>query len=162
MLKKVLLLLLTVLVIIQFFHPGRNKAGRSQPNNIAVIHPVPGNVKTILDKACADCHSNNTEYPWYSKIQPVDWWLTDHINEGKDELNFDEFANYDLRRQYHKLEEIGKTVKENEMPLESYTWIHKNAQLNEEEKDILITWADGIRNAMKEKYPADSLERKKK
>ena len=161
MFRKIVLLLLAILVIIQFFHPSRNKAAGMQPNNIAAIHPVPANVKAVLDKACMDCHSNNTVYPWYSKIQPVDWWLTHHINEGKGELNFDEFALYNLRRQYHKLEEIGKTVKENEMPLDSYTWIHKEARLTEEEKTTLISWADAIRTGMKAKYPADSLERKK-
>jgi Haem-binding domain len=161
MLKKILLFLLAALVIIQFLHPGRNKSEAMQPNNIAGVYPVPGNVKTILDKACADCHSNNTVYPWYSKIQPVDWWLTHHINEGKDELNFDEFATYNLRRQYHKLEEISKTVKEEEMPLNSYTWIHTNSRLTEDEKNMLITWAEAIRKGMKEKYPVDSLERKK-
>ncbi|MCW3118218.1 MAG: cytochrome [Chitinophagaceae bacterium] len=162
MLKKILLFLLAVLVIIQFFHPGRNRAEGSQPNNILKIHPVPAQVKTILDKACADCHSNNTVYPWYSKIQPVDWWLTNHINEGKDKLNFDEFENYNLRRQYHSLEDISKTVKENDMPLNSYTWIHADARLTEEEKNILISWADAIRTVMKGTYPADSLERKKR
>ena len=130
MLKKVLLSLLAILVIIQFFHPQRNKAENDQPKNITKIYPVSSNGKTILDKACADCHSNNTAYPWYSKIQPVDWWLTHHINEGKEELNFDEFAGYDLRRQYHKMEEIIKVIKEDEMPLNSYTWVHKDAPAN--------------------------------
>jgi len=161
MLRKIVLLFLAILVIIQFFHPSRNKAAGAQPNNIDAVHPVPANVKAVLDKACMDCHSNNTVYPWYSKIQPVDWWLTHHINEGKGELNFDEFAVYNLRRQYHKLEEIGKTVKENEMPLDSYTWIHHEARLTEEEKTTLISWADAIRTEMKAKYPTDSLERKK-
>jgi Haem-binding domain len=161
MLKKILLFLLAALVIIQFLHPERNQSEAVQPNNIAGVYPVPANVKTILEKACIDCHSNNTIYPWYSKIQPVDWWLSHHINEGKDELNFDEFANYNLRRQYHKLEEITKTVKEDEMPIGSYTWIHANARLSAEEKKTLIDWVEVIRTSMKEKYPVDSLERKK-
>ncbi|MES1216742.1 MAG: heme-binding domain-containing protein [Bacteroidota bacterium] len=161
MIRKILLGLLAVLIIIQFFHPEKNKSESKQTGNIAGVYEVPADVKAILDKACADCHSNNTVYPWYSKIQPVDWWLDNHIAEGKEELNFDEFAKYSLSRQYHKLEELTKTVKEGEMPLNSYTWIHTNARLKEEEKNALINWADTIRTGMREKYPVDSLVRKK-
>jgi len=162
MVKKILFVLLIILIVIQFFHPARNKAEGEQPNNVSKLYPVSPDVKNILDKACMDCHSNNTAYPWYSKIQPVDWWMTHHVNEGKRELNFDEFATYNLRRQYHKLEEVMKQVKDNEMPINSYTWIHKDAILTTAEQNGLINWADSIRNEMKRKYPIDSLERKNK
>ena len=162
MVKKIVFVLLIILIVIQFFHPARNKAEGEQPNNVSKLYPVSPDVKNILDKACMDCHSNNTAYPWYSKIQPVDWWMTHHVNEGKRELNFDEFATYNLRRQYHKLEEVMKQVKNNEMPISSYTWIHKDAILTTAEQNGLINWADSIRNEMKRKYPIDSLERKNK
>ena len=162
MVKKILFVLLIILIVIQFFHPARNKAEGEQPNNVSKLYPVSSDVKNILDKACMDCHSNNTAYPWYGKIQPVDWWMTHHVNEGKRELNFDEFATYNLRRQYHKLEEVMKQVKDNEMPISSYTWIHKDAILTTAEQNGLINWADSIRNEMKRKYPIDSLERKNK
>jgi hypothetical protein len=161
MLKKILVFLLVALIIIQFIHPSRNEALNEPENNIAKIYSVPPGIKTILDKACMDCHSNNTTYPWYSKIQPVDWWMTHHVNEGKRELNFDEYTTYNLRRQYHKMEEIAEEVKNGAMPLNSYTWIHKEAVLTSAEKDSIINWADGIRAAMKAKYPLDSLERKR-
>ena len=162
MVKKIVFVLLIILIVIQFFHPARNKAEGGQPNKVSTLYPVSSEVKSILDKACMDCHSNNTAYPWYSKIQPVDWWMTHHVNEGKRELNFDEFATYNLRRQYHKLEEVMKQVKDNEMPISSYTWIHKDAILTTAEQNGLINWADSIRNEMKRKYPIDSLERKNK
>lgn len=162
MLKKILLALLVILIIMQFFHPSRNIAQGGQPNHISKQYTVSPEVATILGKACYDCHSNYTTYPWYSKIQPVDWWMTNHILEGKKELNFDEFTLYNPRRQYHKLDEIMKEVKEGDMPLNSYTWIHKDALLNEAEKNTLINWANGIREEMKTKYPVDSLERPKK
>src|SRR5215510_6161257 len=97
MFKRILLVLLVILIIIQFIHPARNISKSEQPNNIASTYQVPDSVKRILDKACMDCHSNNTRYLWYFKIQPVDWWLTNHINEGKRELNFDEFNNRSAR-----------------------------------------------------------------
>lgn len=161
MLKKILLILLVLLVIIQFIHPKRNKAEGLQANSIETVHPVPGNVKSILTKACLDCHSNNTRYPWYTKFQPVDWWIAKHINEGKEHLNLDEYTNRSLRYQFHKMEEIVEQVKEDHMPLRSYTWIHKDAVLTEEEKNILIDWATSIQENMKAKYPIDSLIRKR-
>jgi hypothetical protein len=159
MLKKILLVLLIVLIVIQFIHPARNISKTTQSNNIATIYQVPDSVKTILDKGCLDCHSNNTRYLWYFKIQPVDWWLTHHIDEGKGELNFDEFTNRAIRYQYNKLEEAEKQVKEGDMPLNSYTWIHKDAILTDQEKSTFINWAESIRNEIKGKYPADSLKR---
>ena len=162
MFKKILLVLLILLIIIQFFHPSRNISKSEQPNNIARAFNVPAEVKTILDKACMDCHSNNTRYRWYFKIQPVDWWLTHHINEGKQELNFDEYTNKSLRYQYHKMESTVDVIKKGEMPLDSYLWVHKDAILTGEEKNTLINWAQGITNEMKARYPADSLVRKKK
>jgi len=160
MFKKILLVLLVILIIIQFIHPARNVSNGDQPYNVAKLYAVPDSVKVILDKACMDCHSNNTRYVWYFKIQPVDWWLTHHINEGKDELNFDEFTNKPIRYQYNKLDESEKQVKEGEMPIDSYLWIHKDAKLSEQEKRIFMNWAESIRNEMKAKYPADSLKRR--
>ncbi len=161
MLRKILLSLLIILIVIQFIHPEKNKAEGLQANNVGNKYPVPEKVKAILAKACDDCHTNNTEYPWYSQIQPVHWWLNHHIEEGKEHLNFDEYTSRNLRYQYHKMEEIAEQVKEGEMPLKSYTWMHKDAILSEEEKNELINWADAIRDSLEAKYPMDSLVRKK-
>ena len=140
MLKRILLLLLLALVVIQFIHPAKNESPGEQPNRIASRYDVPPAVQEILAKACNDCHTNNTRYPWYAKIQPVDWWLTDHVNEGKKELNLDEYTNRSLRYQYHKLEEIAEQVKSGEMPLNSYTWMHGDAKLDDGEKQLITDW----------------------
>ena len=160
MFKKILWVLLIILIIIQFFHPARNISKGEQPTNIANAYAVPPDVKTILDKACNDCHSNNTRYLWYFKLQPVDWWLTHHITEGKKHLNFDDFANRSPRYQYGHMEEIVDQVKKNEMPLKSYTWIHKDAILTNQEKSTVYNWAEGIRAELRSKYPEDSLKRR--
>ena len=161
MLKKIFIVLLVALIIIQFIHQKKNKAEGEQINYIGNAFNVTNEVKVILAKACNDCHTNNTNYPWYINIQPVDWWMNHHVNDGKKELNFDEYINKNLRFQYHKMEEIDEMIKEGEMPLDSYTWIHKDAKLTEKEKSTLMNWADGIRESMKAKYPLDSLIRKK-
>lgn len=161
MIKKILIFLLVALIAIQFIHPSPNKSGGDQPNSIAKVYAIPPDVESILKKACNDCHSNNSSYPWYSNIQPVDWWLDNHIKDGKKELNLDEYTNRSLRYQYHKMEETIEMVKEGEMPLDSYTWIHKDAKLTAEEKSKLTDWAASVMSAMESKYPIDSLKRKK-
>ncbi|HQV60293.1 MAG TPA: heme-binding domain-containing protein [Chitinophagaceae bacterium] len=161
MFKKIMLVLLAALVIIQFIHPKKNKAEGPQPNYIGNSFTVPVDVKPILDKACNDCHSNNSNYPWYANFQPIHWWLEKHIKDGKKELNFDEYTNRSLRYQYHKMEETIEMVKEGEMPLNSYTWTHKDAKLTKEEKIKITGWAESVMDTMKAKFPIDSLIRKK-
>jgi hypothetical protein len=90
--KKILLAALIVFIAIQFIRPARNECGQPSPTDISKIDSVPGNVQTILKTYCYDCHSNHTNYPWYSNIQPAGWWLASHIKEGKAELNFSEFG----------------------------------------------------------------------
>lgn len=155
-------LLLIALIGIQFFHPAKNIHAGAQPNTLAKIHPVPDDVKMILKKACDDCHTNNTVYPWYTKIQPVHWWLHDHIVEGKEHFNLDELAARPAWLRYHKMEEVVEQVKDGKMPIDSYTWIHKDAVLTEEEKAKLTGWAQGVMDEMKQTLPADSLKRPKR
>ncbi len=69
-------------------------------------------MQNILKRSCYDCHSNNTVYPWYDRIQPVAWWLQYHVNHGKHSLNFSEFGSYSVARQAKKLKNIGKQIKE--------------------------------------------------
>src|SRR5439155_20340848 len=98
--KKVLIALLVIFVVIQFFRPAKNKSDKPSLNDISTKYNLPEDVKNILKTSCYDCHSNNTIYPWYSEVQPVGWWLNNHINDGKNEVNFSEFAAYPIRRQY--------------------------------------------------------------
>ena len=158
-LKTIGWLLLIVLVIIQFFHPKKNIHPGDQQYALAKLHAVPDDVKTILKKACDDCHSNNTVYPWYSKIQPVDWWLNNHVVDGKRHLNLDSLGAKPAWLRYHKMEEVKEQVEKGEMPINSYTWTHKDAILTAEEKSKLTSWAQGIMDQMKQTFPADSLKR---
>ncbi len=143
-LKKVFIGLIIVFVIIQFIHPAKNINTTVLAEDMNVIYPIPDSVHKILERACFDCHSNNTRYPWYSKIQPVDWWMNDHIEEGKKELNFSEFGKRPLPKQAKKLKKLAKEVDEAGMPLDSYTWIHKDANLTDAEKKIIIDWAKNL------------------
>ena len=105
MVKKILLGVLAVVVIIQFIRPDRNDSN-DNTHHISTKYEVPEEVAGILKVACNDCHSNMTKYPWYTNIQPVGWWLNDHIEHGTSHLNFSEFTNRRVAIQNHKLEEI--------------------------------------------------------
>ena len=144
MIKKVAYILLAILIIIQFIRPARNISSAEQVNHISKKYTVPANVNTVLEKACNDCHSNNTVYPWYTNIQPVGFWMDDHVKDGKDELNLSEFLTYSPKKARHKMEEVVDMVKEGEMPLDSYTWIHTEAKLTQEEKAALTDWASAL------------------
>lgn len=146
--KRILVMLLVGTVAIQFIRPARNNGGQDFPADITKQFDVPINVQLILKTSCSDCHSNKTRYPWYSNIQPIGWFLANHVNAGKRELNFNEFVNYPRRRQLSKLKAISNSVKNGSMPLSSYTIIHNDAKLSEENKTIIVKWATRIRGSL--------------
>ena len=156
--KKILLGLAAVLVVIQFVRPEKNLTD-DHTYDVSTKYAVPDNVKTILDVACNDCHSNKTAYPWYSNIQPIAWFLDNHVTDGKRHLNFSTFTKRPVAVQNHKFEETIEMVKEGEMPLPSYTWLglHSGANLTDEQRQILIKWAETNMDSLKAQYPADSL-----
>lgn len=139
--KLIVLIFLVVFLILQCIRPAYNNGELKGENDIFHVVEVPDDVNAILDKACYDCHSNHTEYPWYAQIQPVGWWINNHVEDGKEELNFSEFASMKTKGQLHKLHECIEMIEDNEMPLESYTKIHSDAILTAEEKEKVIEWA---------------------
>lgn len=150
MVRKVLLTALFVLIFIQFFRPSKNTDATIQAHSIDKVYNVPQNVGKILQNACYDCHSNNTKYPWYVNIQPIAWWMDDHIKNGKRELNFSEFGSYTLKKQDHKLEEITEQIVD-EMPLASYTIVHRDAKLTAVQKKVLNDWVNELRKEIQSK-----------
>ncbi len=162
MLKKIVLVLIAALLIIQFIQPEKNISDNNT-FHVSKKYTIPNEVNSILEVACNDCHSNKTRYPWYAKIQPSAWFLHDHVTEGKEHLNLSEFTNLSIARQNHKFEEIAEVLEEKEMPLESYTYLglHKEANLTNEQRQLIINWAKAQMEMLKASYPADSLVLKK-
>jgi hypothetical protein len=144
MIKKILLGVIAFFLVAQLVRPARNSGAIDGPAFIGRKYPVPADVQTVLAKACYDCHSNQTRYPWYTHVQPIGWWLAWHVAEGREHLNFSEFGNYAAKRQAKKLKEITEELAENEMPLASYTWVHRDAVLTEAEKKLLTDWVRSI------------------
>ena len=142
------IVILVGLIAIQFVHPARNQSATAGPNAIATNHPVPANVAQILQRACYDCHSNNTHYPWYAAVQPVGWWLNSHVNDGKRHLNFSEFSAYPAKRAKTKAGEIVDEVELRHMPLKAYTWLHPEARLTPAEIALVVDWAENLQEAI--------------
>jgi Haem-binding domain len=144
---------------IQFIVPNENHDGNFE-NDITKTYVVPENVHTVLKTSCFNCHSNYTNYPWYTRMQPVRWWITGHISEGKGKLNFSNFASYNTKIRYSRFKGIEKNVKAGAMPLPSYLTTHPEGVLSENQKLTLINWAKAMQDSMKMMYPMDSLEAK--
>ena len=153
--KIILRTLLVILVVIQFIRPSKNVGEAFGVDDVTKTVNVPDDVKNILVASCYDCHSNHTNHMWYENIQPIGWWIANHINEGKRELNFSEYEAYSLKRKLHKLEEIKEMVDGTEMPLPSYLWIHGEAELSADQKAVLSKWVTETRA-----YLSDTISRK--
>jgi mono/diheme cytochrome c family protein len=141
--KKIVSILILVLVLIQFIQPKKNQS-KDYTNDISTEIKIPKEVQEIIKTSCADCHSNKTVYPWYNNIAPISWFLASHVNEGKEHLNFSEWTEYNNRQKNHILKKMKEEIEEGEMPLFSYTLIHKNATLNKQQRASFLNWLKTI------------------
>ncbi|PKR80433.1 hypothetical protein CW751_10230 [Brumimicrobium salinarum] len=142
--KWIIYSLLIVLVGIQFIPTSINQQEITPYTDIRKVYTIPDNVLTILEVSCFDCHSNNTNYPFYSRIQPMAMLMDKHVREGKEELNFSEFGDYSDRKKRNKLFSIQNQVKDGEMPLSSYTLMHNDAKLTANEKKLIEEWITNL------------------
>lgn len=131
------------LVAVQVFPAGRTNPPENGPLTIEDTE-----VADVFQRACADCHTNNTVWPWYSKVAPVSWWIVDHVEDGRSHLNLSEWDGLELDRKDHKLEEVVEVIEDGEMPLASYVRGHPEADLSDAEGAALIRWAEMQREAL--------------
>ena len=140
--KIVIIVLAVAFVIAQFFRPDRTLPPENPADTLEASTQVPQNVEAILTRSCADCHSNRTKYPWYSNISPFSWFLANHINEGRQEMNISTWNTTDTKRRVRKLDKMCEEVQNGEMPLPSYLWIHWDAKLSPNDVNTLCSWTD--------------------
>lgn len=136
--------LIIVLIVAQFFGPNKNNGSLASVDLFLAETTPPAEVSQILAACCFDCHSNHTEYPWYSNITPINYWINNHVVEGKDELNFSKWEDYGTQKKIHKFEEMIDLVETKEMPLNTYTWVHREADLSHDQIRELINWAQQV------------------
>lgn len=145
MIKKILLGLAVIFIILQFFRIDKSVPEVDFSKDFLVNHTPPAHIKLIIEDTCYDCHSYKTNYPWYSQIAPVSWWMQGHIDHGRGELNFSKWTDYNARRADRKLEEAAEMILNGEMPLPSYTYGHWDADLSKEQREELAEWFEQIR-----------------
>ncbi len=147
-LKPILLILLAALVIIQFINRPEKISEPVTENDIIEVLKVNTEVASMLKSACYDCHSDQPRYPWYANIAPISWSIGEHIEHGRDELNFSNWGEYSAKRKDHKLEEIIEEVEEGHMPLPNYVRMHSEAKLSEEQIKMLEEWVTSERERL--------------
>ncbi len=144
-LKKIGLILLIAFVVAQFFSPEKNQGNTEDLTAFLNETKPSAEVKAILENNCFDCHSSNTNYPWYNSVTPVNYWLDSHVDDGKKHLDFSKWADYSVKKKDHKFEELAEEVEEKKMPLPSYTWTHGDANLTDAQIKAIVDWVNQVR-----------------
>ncbi len=144
-LKWFAVVIAVVFLGLQFVRPARTNPSVDQTQTINAQLQLTSPVAAILDRSCHDCHSNSTRWPWYSNVVPASWFLVDHVNEGREHLNFSEWGKLDKRNADKKLEEMCEEVSDKLMPMDSYTWIHRSAKLSDADIKTLCDWTEAER-----------------
>ena len=141
-LKLIGLGLLAILVILQFFQPERNSTPENPELDMLSLASPPEAAAELIRKACYDCHSNQTNYPWYSRVSPVSWYLNRHVIKGKEDLNFSVYGQLDKADKIGLLADFCDVLDAGTMPLQSYLLLHDEARLTREERDLLCQWSE--------------------
>jgi len=142
--KKIVYWSLIILALIQFIPVDRTLKPINQKENFVVVFNTPKNVEQILEKACYDCHSNETVYPKYAYVAPISWSIQHHINEGREHLNFSEWGKFNQDLKKNMLENSARSVKDYSMPFPGYISQHPKANLTKAERVLLVDYFEGI------------------
>ncbi len=143
--KKVLIALLVLFVIAQFFGPEKNQGELTSIDPFLEETNPPEKVQMILKESCYDCHSDVTRYPWYNNITPVNYWLAEHINDGKKHFNVSNWVGNSTKRKDKKMDEVIEMVEKKYMPIESYLFVHTEAKLSDDQIKAVADWAKQVR-----------------
>ncbi len=135
-------LLLLAFVGVQFVRPARLNPPAVNGQSLEERTNVPPEVAGVLRRSCMDCHSNRTDWPWYSNVAPASWFVVDHVNHGRRYLNFSRWGEYDRRDRIDHLNAICREAKSGSMPLNSYTLVHRAARLTPDDVKTLCDWAN--------------------
>jgi hypothetical protein len=127
---------------IQCIRPARTNPQSDPGDALRRVRPIPAHVAEVFDRACRDCHSNDTRWPWYSHIAPVSWFVIDHVNHGRSHFNYSTWGRYTPEDAARLLKNSCELAREGAMPLASYTWMHPGARLSRADVDALCAWQD--------------------
>ena len=138
---------IALVIGIQFVRPARTNPPTDGQRTMAAHLPISEPATKILDRACRDCHSHDTRWPWYSNVAPVSWFVIDHVNHGRSHFNYSDWAKYDETEARRLLKNACAMARKDEMPLPSYLRAHDEARLNDADVAALCDWTDGVLRA---------------
>jgi len=143
--KILVMVLVALFLIAQFVQPKRTNPPVVPSRSLQAHVQVPPNVSAILNRACADCHSSQTVWPWYSHVAPISWVVVDDVKTGRSHINFQDWeAQENPKEAAEHLSLICKEVREKGMPLFSYRLMHKRARLSSQEIDTICAWSQSV------------------
>jgi hypothetical protein len=143
--KKAIIIIIAILVIIQFFRIDKSNPPANMEEDFITITNPPTDMGIMLKESCYDCHSHHTKYPWYSKFAPVSWLLKEHVNNGRNHLNFSVWTDYKESKKNHKLDECIEMIETGEMPMKGYVLLHEEADLTDAQKKAMIDWFRSVK-----------------
>jgi hypothetical protein len=149
-LKWIAIVLLTLFLAAQLFQPERSNPPVDESKTIFATLSIPPDVKTILDRSCSDCHTNNTQWPWYSYVAPTSWLTARDVKNGRSNMNFSVWGTYKRTKQAGKLDDISEQLTTDKMPLKPYRIMHPSSVLSKQEIDIVSRWAEKERDRLSE------------
>jgi hypothetical protein len=152
--KRIFAAGLAVFVAIQFVRPAKNLGPPPSAADLIVKTAPPPEVARILMVACYDCHSDQTHYPWYAEIEPVGWWLANHVEKGRKRANFSQFGILSPKNQADLLDKAVDTLNHDKMPIWSYRLGHSSARLSQSEKTLLSAWFEQAAEAAMAQPPS--------
>ena len=140
LLKPAALPILVGAIGIQFVRPAKTNPPTDAKRSLSTQVEVPRDVAAVLDRACRDCHSNETTWPWYSNVAPVSWFVIDHVDHGRSHFNYSDWAKYEPREAVDLLKATCELARKGEMPLPSYLWMHGDARLAPAYVEKICAW----------------------
>ena len=145
LMKWLVVVIAIVFIAVQFKRPARTNPPVDQSLTIGAHTQMTPQVEQILDRSCRDCHSNQTAWPWYTNVAPVSWFIVDHVDHGRHDLNFSEWGKYDQRRRARRLQQMCDFARDGSMPLSSYTPLHAGSKPSAADITALCAWTESER-----------------
>src|SRR5512132_2467602 len=124
----------------QLVRPARTNPPTDPTRTLTSAIPVSHDASNILDRACRDCHTSATRWPWYSNVAPVSWFVIDHVNSGRRHFNYSDWARYDQRKKRELLKKTCDLTRKGDMPIGSYVWMHPEARISDRDAAALCGW----------------------
>ena len=146
--NKILVALFAAFVIIQFIPANLPVVVKKNKDDLIATSNVPADIAQKLKTSCYDCHSNETNYPWYSYVAPVSFLVSRDTREGRRKLNFSIWNNLSKVKKAKYLDNINDEVTEGEMPMEIYTYLHSGSKLSEKDREAIAAWADNYAESL--------------